>query len=93
MKKKKLGGVLPKIVLAVLAVYAIVMIFTLQGKIKTSEKTNNSLKQELEQQTSVNESLQHDIDSAEDPASIAETAREEFGLVDSNETVFYDIGA
>ena len=41
----------------------------------------------------MNESLQHDIDSAEDPASIAETAREEFGLVDSNETVFYDIGA
>ena len=93
MKKKKTSSILPKIVLAVLAVYAVVMIFMLHGKINSSEKENQSLKQKLEQQTTVNEGLQHDIDNSDDPDSIAQIARDEFGLVDSNETVYYDIGA
>jgi len=77
----------------VIAVYAIVTIITLQGKIRESESANAALRQQAEEQSDVNAGLQRDLDNADDPESYAQTARDAFGLVDSDETRYYDIGA
>ncbi|MGI5972068.1 MAG: FtsB family cell division protein [Oscillospiraceae bacterium] len=92
MKSKKAGGILPKIILAVIAIYALASLISLRGRISEAERQQELLQAQVERQKTENEELRDDIGRKDDPEKIAELARENFGLVSSNETVFYDIG-
>ena len=92
MKRKKLGGLLPKIILTVVAVYALISLLTLKGKIAQAQEQKDELAAMVETQALENAELADDISRKDDPEKKAELARENFGLVESGETVFYDIG-
>lgn len=92
MKQKKLGGLLPKIILIVVAVYALISLLTLKGKIAQAQEQKDELAAMVETQALENAELADDISRKDDPEKKAELARENFGLVESGETVFYDIG-
>lgn len=92
MKKKRFGGVLPKIILIAIVIYAVASIVALQGKMKDAEQQRRELEAKVEAQALENAELEDDISRKDDPDKIAELARDNFGLVDSGEIVFFDIG-
>ena len=92
MKQKRLGGLLPKLIMAAIAIYAVISIISLNTKIETAREVNGTLQEQVDQQKLENAEYEDDIARKDDPEKIAELARDNFGLVESGETVFYDIG-
>ena len=75
-----------------MAVYALISLLTLKGKIAQAQEQKDELAAMVETQALENAELADDISRKDDPEKKAELARENFGLVESGETVFYDIG-
>ena len=92
MKKKRLGGILPKLILVAVAVYALASLITLKGRILQARQANDALEEQRQMLILENAELEDDLSRKDDPDKIAELARENFGLVESGEVVFYDIG-
>jgi len=90
MKVKK-TGVITKIVVAALALYAMTTLLSLHSQIASAEAEKEELQSRIEEQTQTNESLRNDIENKDDPEKIEEIAREKLGLVSEGERVFYDV--
>lgn len=92
MRKKKLGGILPKLILIAVAVYALVSLIALKDRIQEAQQANAELEAQKQALAMANAELEDDLSRKDDPDKIAELARENFGLVEAGEVVFYDIG-
>lgn len=89
MKLKK-AGIITKIIVLVLVVYAAVTIVRLQGKTSLVRAEQDSLRQKIAELEINNAELQYAIDNSTDDDVIAGIARDELGLVGPDEKVFYD---
>ena len=90
--KKRRAGILLKLLVAMLSVYAAVQLVMLQIEIneqRTYQERLTAQKEKLEQQ---NAALQSFIDSELDDRAIERIARDELGYVLPGERVIVDIG-
>lgn len=89
MKLKK-AGIITKIVILVLVVYAVVTIVSLQGKASAVRAEQDALRQEIAELEINNAELEYAIENKDNDDVIAGIARDELGLIGPDEKVFYD---
>lgn len=89
MKLKK-AGIITKIVVIALLVYGLIMLAVLVGKIGEVRAEQDLLRQEAQALEIRNAELDYAIEHSTDDAVISDIARDELGLVESDEQVFYD---
>lgn len=90
MKTKK-AGILTKIVLLAVLIYAAITLLTLRAQIQSAETEKTQLAKQIETQTESNAALSEDIKDSSDPQKISDIARQKLGLMAPGEKVFYDI--
>lgn len=89
MKLKK-AGILTKIVVVALILYASVTLINLRTQIDDAKVEKESLQEQVEEKTASNAELQYAIDHSDDDDTIAEYAKDKLGLVMPGEQIFYD---
>jgi cell division protein FtsL len=90
--KLKRAGIIAKIVILALAVYATVSLVNLKAKVTQAQECHDRLEQEVAQAEMENSGLSYDIAHSGDDATIEDIARDKLGLVKPGEKIFYDIG-
>lgn len=87
MRTKK-AGLLTKIVVLALLIYMATTLLNLQGRIRAAELQRDSLRHQVTEQTQANADLADAVANPNDPARIADIARDRLGLVTPGEKVF-----
>ena len=90
MKFKK-AGIITKIVIAALLVYAVVSLVTVRSKTAALNAQTQQLQQQVTDMTQSNAELEYKIEHSEDADIIEEIARDKLGLVKPGEKIFYDM--
>ena len=90
MKFKK-AGIITKIVIAALLVYAVVSLVTVRSKTAALNAQTQQLQQQVTDMTQFNAELEYKIEHSEDADTIEEIARDKLGLVKPGEKIFYDM--
>ena len=90
MKFKK-AGIINKIVIAALLVYAVVSLVTVRSKTAALNAQTQQLQQQVTDMTQSNAELEYKIEHSEDADTIEEIARDKLGLVKPGEKIFYDM--
>ena len=89
--KLKRSGILTKIVILALIVYAAITLTGIRTNIERAEKDRAALQVRVDAMLQENAELEYDIQHAEDPETIAEIARTKLGLVMPGEKIFFDV--
>ena len=84
------AGILVKLVLIALMIYAGITLYNLQGLIQAAEAQQSQLSAQVQSLEDKNSALRADIAAADDPEKLEEIARDKLGMVKSGEKVFYD---
>ena len=88
MKFKK-AGIITKILIAALLVYAVVSLVTVRSKTAALNAQTQQLQQQVTDMTQSNAELEYKIEHSEDADTIEEIARDK--LVKPGEKIFYDM--
>ena len=91
MKFKK-AGIITKLLLTVMVVYALFTIVTVRSDIAAAQRDLAALTVQVEDAQRENARLEYEIEHSEDAETIEQIAREKLGLVKPGEKIFYDIG-
>lgn len=89
-KKRPKSGVLTKLLILALLLGLGMQLHRLQGEIQTAQADQEQLAAQVEQKRQENAALAQDIENGDDQELMEEIAREELGLVNPGEKVFYD---
>ena len=84
------AGILVKVVLIAVLVYAGVTLYDLQQQIQVARAQEAQLTAQVQSLEDENNALRSDIAAAGDQDKLEEVARDELGMVKSGEKVFYD---
>lgn len=84
------AGILVKVVLIAVLVYAGVTLYNLQQQIQVAKAQEAELTAQVESLEDENNALRSDIAAAGDQDKLEDVARDELGMVKSGEKVFYD---
>ena len=89
-KTKKRGGIVALVLLLLIAVasFEVVQVY---GQIRSAQVTEQQLKEQVAAQQQANASLREDLARADDEEFIKELAREQLGLAEPGERIFYDV--
>jgi len=79
------------LVLAVLLAAVCVELVKLYGKISTAQAQEQQIAAQVQEQQQANDKLQSDLDRADDPSFIQDLARNQLGLAQDGERIFYDV--
>ena len=90
--KIKRAGLLTKIVIAALLLYAVITLIGGRAREAKAEATRDRLASQVASLTEENAGMQYDIDHSTDPSVIEGIARNKLGLVKPGEKIFYDVG-
>lgn len=90
--KVKRAGILSKLLILVIVVYALYTIASVRVNIADAQSNLTSLTRQVEDAQQENARLEYEIEHSEDPETIEQIAREKLGLVKPGEKIFYDIG-
>lgn len=94
MRKSKkhvgLAGILARLVLVALMVYAGITLYNLQGQIRSAAAQQAQLSAQVTALQDENSALRADIAAAGEQEMLEEVARDKLGMVKSGEKVFYD---
>ncbi|MCQ2405951.1 MAG: septum formation initiator family protein [Oscillospiraceae bacterium] len=91
MKFRK-TGLIPKICILAIIVYAVISIVGVKGKISTAEDRRNAVADEVEALASENAELRYNLEHADDDDVLISIARSKLGLVMPGEEIYYDTG-
>ncbi len=86
------SGILMKIVILALLVYAAIGIISANDKIAHAEAEREVLQAKVDDALRLNAELEYDIAHAEDEETIESIARAKLGLVLPGEKIFFDVG-
>ena len=89
-KAKKRGGIVALVLLLLIAVasFEVVQVY---GQIRSAQVTEQQLKEQVAAQQQANASLREDLARADDEEFIKELARDQLGLAEPGERIFYDV--
>ncbi len=86
--RRKRSGILTKIIIVVLIIYAVTSLFHLQSKIEAAAANQDKLQQEVSAKTASNEELKLAIENNTSDEVIEDVARDKLGFVMQNEDVY-----
>lgn len=84
------AGIITKIVVLALVLYAAVTLVNLRVKTEAANQQQKVLEQQIREKELANAELEYQLEHSTDDNTIADIAREELGLVAPGEQVFYD---
>ena len=85
----KRTGITTKIIICILAVWAITTIVSLRGQISRTRQENEQLSATAADITAENEELSYALENQDDEEVIKDIARDELGLGEPGEEVYY----
>ena len=85
------AGIITKIVILALALYAGISLITTKARIAEAETVKQGLENEIADVAQSNAELKYEIEHSQDDATIEDIARNKLGLVMPGEKIFYDI--
>jgi cell division protein FtsB len=86
------AGIITKIVIFALLVYASVTLINLRAQVDSAQEAQEALRQLVEEKEISNAELEYKIEHSEDDETIADIARDELNLVAPGEKIFFDSG-
>jgi cell division protein DivIC len=86
----KRAGIITKIVVFALVIYASVTLIDLRSQIDAARLDQETLKQQISDKEVSNAELEYKIQHSGDDDTISDIARSDLGLVAPGEKVFYD---
>ena len=86
--KKRRFGILAKLLLVVLVIYAAASLISMSGKIKTAMNDQKEIEKQVEELETENAALNYAIENSDDEKVIEDIARNDLGLVYPGEKVF-----
>ena len=89
--KLKRSGILTKIILLAIIIYAVCAIASSRSRIEEAEENRDLLQAKVDAALQENAELSYDIEHADDPETMEEIARTKLGLVEPGEKIFYDV--
>lgn len=89
--KFKRTGIVTKIVILAIIVYAGITLVSLKVQVSDARETRDQLQGEVDGVLQTNTELQYAIDHSTDPETIEDIARNKLGLVKPGEKIFYDV--
>lgn len=89
--KLKRAGIVTKIVILALVIYAGISILSITARISQAEDTRAELSGQVAELTLSNAELKYELEHSEDPETIEDIARNKLGLVKPGEKIFYDV--
>ncbi|MDR0489922.1 MAG: septum formation initiator family protein [Oscillospiraceae bacterium] len=84
------SGLIAKIVVFALIIYAGVSLINLQGKIETAMEDRSKVRRQVAEKELSNAELEYEIEHYNEPGVISDIARTGLGLVLPGEIIFYD---
>ncbi len=90
--KFKKSSLITKIVIAVLLVYSMITLVSLQRQLSQKQAERAVLETQLTEQQQTNAALHSSIDALDTDEGVEAVAREKLGLVSKGEITFYDAG-
>ncbi|MDR1132021.1 MAG: septum formation initiator family protein [Oscillospiraceae bacterium] len=89
--KFRRAGLMTKIVILAIIVYAGITLVSLKVQISDARETRGVLQTQVDNGLQTNSELQYAIDHSTDPDTIEDIARNKLGLVKPGEKIFFDI--
>ena len=89
--KFKRAGLITKIVILAIIVYAGITLVSLKMQVSDARETRDALQSQVDGVLQTNTELQYAIDHSTDPDTIEDIARSKLGLVKPGEKIFYDV--
>ena len=89
--KFKRAGLITKIVILAIIVYAGISLVSLKVQVSDARETRDELQTQVDSVLQTNTELQYAIDHSTDPETIEDIARNKLGLVKPGEKIFYDV--
>lgn len=90
-KAKKRTSTALLLVLIALAVFIGIELFQVNQRLGEAKVQEASLTRQMQQQEQENEALRSDLAKKDDPDFIKELARDQLGLAEEGERIFYDV--
>lgn len=91
VKRKKRRAPITLVVLMVLLAVVSVQLVRVYGQLDSAKAQRETMSQELEQQKKENSSLESDLGKANDKEFIKGLAKDQLGLAEDGERIFYDV--
>lgn len=91
VKKKKRRAPITLVVLLVLLAVVSVQLVHVYGQLDSAKAQRETMSQELEQKKKENSSLESDLGKANDKEFIKGLAKDQLGLAEDGERIFYDV--
>ena len=88
---KRKHSFLPFLLLIVLLIAVGVELLNVSGKLRTARNEQTRVTAQVQQRQQENEALQSDLDKADDEEFLKNLAREQLGLAEPGERIFYDV--
>ena len=89
--KFKRAGLVTKIVILAIIVYAGISLVSLKVQVSDAREARDELQTQVDGVLQTNTELQYAIDHSTDPETIEDIARNKLGLVKPGEKIFYDV--
>ncbi len=89
--KFKRTGIVTKIVILAIIVYAGITLVSLKVQVSGARETRDELQNQVDSVLQTNTELQYAIDHSTDPETVEDIARNKLGLVKPGEKIFYDV--
>ncbi|MDO4749968.1 MAG: cell division protein FtsL [Eubacteriales bacterium] len=90
--KLKRSGILVRVVILALVVYACIGIVSVRTQVEEARLAQEDLQAAVNAAAAKNAELEYQITHAEDDETIEDIARSKLGLVYPGEKIFYDVG-
>lgn len=90
-KKKKRRAPITLVVLVVLLAVVSVELLRVYGQLDTAKTQRDTIGQQLEEQKKENSDLESDLGKANDKEFIKGLAKDQLGLAEDGERIFYDV--
>lgn len=90
-KKKKRRAPITLVVLVVLVAVVSVELLRVYGQLGSAKTQRDTMGQQLEEQKKENSDLESDLGKANDKEFIKGLARDQLGLAEDGERIFYDV--
>ena len=91
VKRKKRRAPITLVVLLVLLAVVSVQLVPVYGQLDSAKAQRETMSQELEQKKKENSSLESDLGKANDKEFIKGLAKDQLGLAEDGERIFYDV--
>lgn len=90
-KAKRRSNTMLLLVIAALVVFLVIELVQVGNRLSEAKQQEAALTRQLQQQTQENQALESDLAKKDDQEFIKDLARDQLGLAEEGERIFYDV--